>query len=82
MAIRKKHPDKEIESAVRYAEAHQWQYKASGGSAHAWGRLLCSLHEREGCSMSVWSTPRCGSTHAQQIIRKVNACKHEAKKGD
>ena len=79
MAIRKKHPDKDIEQAICYAEKCGWRYKAVGNSAHAWGRLLCPLHEREGCSMSVWSTPRCGSTHAKQIIRKIEACEHEAR---
>ena len=76
MAIRKKHPDKDIEKAVCYAEQLGWRYKMAGGSAHAWGRLLCPLPEREGCSMSVWSTPRSGATHAKQVIKQVNACEH------
>lgn len=48
MSSRKKHPNKEIELAIQYAENKGWQYKKTGGSAHAWGRLLCPLHEREG----------------------------------
>lgn len=79
MPIRKKHPDKDIEKAICYAEEQGWQYKATGNSAHAWGRLLCPLHEREGCSMSVWSTPRSPSTHAKQIVQKVNVCQHTQK---
>lgn len=54
---RPKHPNKNIEEAIQYAESHRWRYKESGHSAHAWGRLLCSLEAREGCSMSIWSTP-------------------------
>lgn len=73
---RKKHPNKEIETAVRYAESQGWRHKEAGGSAHAWGRLLCPLESREGCSMSVWSTPRDPVTHAKQIRRRVDACLH------
>ena len=77
---RKKHPNKDIEEAVKYAESMGWRYKASGDSAHAWGRLLCVLESREGCSMSIWSTPKNPFAHAEQIKRSVNRCPH--KKGD
>ncbi len=73
---RKKHPNKEIEAAVQYAENRGWRYKTTGGSAHAWGRLLCPFVSREGCSMSVWSTPRDPVNHAKQIQRRVDACPH------
>lgn len=51
---RSKHPDKEIEAAILYAEENGWTYKDSGKSAHSWGRLLCPLHTREGHQMSIW----------------------------
>lgn len=73
---RKKHPNKEIEAAIQYAEKQGWRYKQSGDSAHAWGRLLCPLQNREGCSLSIWSTPRNTFNHAQQIYRRVNSCPH------
>ena len=73
---RSKHPNKEIEEAIKYAEEHGWTYKSSGKSAHAWGRLLCPLHTREGHQMSIWSTPRNAYNHAAQITRKVDSCKH------
>jgi hypothetical protein len=73
---RKKHFNKEIEVAVQYAESRGWRYKAVGRSAHAWGRLLCPLESREGCSMSVWSTPRDPVNHAKQIRRRVDSCLH------
>ncbi len=74
---RPKHPNKDIEIAVKYAEVNGWRYKKSGKSAHAWGRLLCVLENREGCSMAVWSTPRNPVKHAQQIKRKVDQCIHD-----
>lgn len=81
MADRKKHPNKEIEKAVCYAEKHGWRYKTVGNSAHAWGRLLCPLHLREGCSLSVWSTPKSAEIHAKQIRRKIDACQHTNEEG-
>lgn len=74
--LRKQHPNKEIEAAVQYAEAHGWRYKKAGNSAHAWGRLLCHLETREGCMMSVWSTPRNPYNHAEQIRKRVDQCPH------
>lgn len=74
---RNKHPNKAIEAAIIYAEARGWRYKVTGSSAHAWGRLLCPLNAREGCSMSVWSTPKSPENHAEQIKRSVNRCPHQ-----
>jgi hypothetical protein len=76
MKKRKKHPSKEIEEAIRYAEEHGWRYRQAGNSAHAWGRLLCPLPDREGCSMSTWSTPRDADIHAMQIFKRVHLCPH------
>jgi len=81
MNKRKKHPNKAIEEAVQYAKQNGWVFRSVGNSAHAWGRLLCPLHERAGCSMSIWSTPRNGDTHAKQIKRKVDVCKHRKREG-
>jgi hypothetical protein len=50
---RKTHPNKEIEKAIVYAESKGWRYKKAGNSAHAWGRMLCTLRSREGCGMSI-----------------------------
>lgn len=74
---RPKHKNKEIEEAIAYAERNGWRYKSSGNSAHAWGRLLCPLNTREGCSLSVWSTPRSSTNHARQIKSRVNNCSHK-----
>jgi len=76
---RKPHPNKEIETAIQYAEAHGWRYRKVGNSAHAWGRLLCPLAARQGCAMSVWSTPRNSYHHATQIRKQVDKCPHNVR---
>lgn len=78
---RPNHPDKHIEAAVAYAELNGWTVKLSNG--HAWGRLLCAFHDRDGCMLSVWSTPRNAQNHAKDLIRAVNRCPHiEEEEGD
>ena len=47
MAGRPRHPNKEIEAAVAYAEAQGWTWHKVGG--HAWGKLYCRHHDRDGC---------------------------------
>ena len=74
--MRPKHSKKEIEQAIKYAESKGWRYQATGNSAHAWGRLLCPLTNREGHAISIWSTPRSAENHARQIKHVVDACEH------
>ena len=76
---RKKHPNKDIEAAIHYAETTGWRYKKAGNSAHAWGRLLCPFESREGCALSVWSTPNNPWAHAEQIKRRVKQGPHTSK---
>ncbi|MGB7933154.1 MAG: hypothetical protein WCH04_13180 [Gammaproteobacteria bacterium] len=79
--MRKKHPDKEIEDTVCYAETQGWQViKCSG---HAWGLLRCPYHDQECrcgqfCQMSVWSTPKDPGRHARQLRRKIDGCIHQS----
>ena len=74
---RPKHPNKDIEKALRYSEEKGWRVaKSQGGTAHPWGRIYCPLQSREGCRMSVWSTPKNPTNHAKQIRRIVNLCGH------
>ena len=75
--MRKKHPHKEIEAAIRYAESKGWQVIERQG--HAWGSLRCPSNQvdcrcGQFCQMSVWSTPRNPESHARQLRRKVNGC--------
>ncbi|HXV62901.1 MAG TPA: hypothetical protein VEK15_19540 [Vicinamibacteria bacterium] len=63
------HPRRVIEEAVQYADSRGWRFVEAGGSSHAWGRLYCPEESREGCMLSVWSTPRVPENHARQIRR-------------
>lgn len=75
--MRDRHPNKEIEGALQYAESLGWEVKKAGKSSHAWGRVYCPHGGREGCLFSVWSTPRSPQNHARQIRRNVDNCPHE-----
>lgn len=78
MVTRPKHPSKEIEQAIIYAEKIGWSYYVAGKSAHAWGKIYCPLKAREGCKMSIFSTPRNAWVHAKQIRRRVDKCLHQS----
>ena len=67
MAARPKHPKKEVEDAVAYAEAQGWTWLKVHG--HAWGKLYCKHHDRDGCTEFVWSTPRSPGNHAADQAR-------------
>lgn len=71
---RLRHPNKEIEAAVAYAEASGWRVVPISG--HAWGRLYFRWADRDGCMVSVWSTPRNAENHAKAIRRDVARCPH------
>lgn len=71
---RPSHPDKHIEAAVAYAELNGWRVTITNG--HAWGRLWCPFHDRDGCHISVWSTPKNAHNHAKGLIRAIDRCPH------
>lgn len=86
MSSRSKHPNKEIEAAIKYAESKGWRcIKASG---HAWGVLLCpnnsdTCRNGEFCRMSVWSTPKNPQNFAKTLIQKIDGCvKLDENQGD
>jgi hypothetical protein len=72
---RPRHPDKHIESAVQYAESLGWRVRMASG--HAWGHLYCPLEAREGCRLSVWSTPKNAENHARHLRRDIDNCPHD-----
>jgi len=72
---RPSHPNKHIEAAVAHAELNGWRVVMSNG--HAWGRLYCTFADREGCIISVWSTPRNAENHARDILRAAGRCPHK-----
>ncbi|WLI91875.1 hypothetical protein Q4S45_21695 [Massilia sp. R2A-15] len=71
------HPKKEVESALKHAEAQGWRVEIGG--AHAWGRIYCPYNDmtcRFGlfCIASVWSTPKNAGSHAKALRRVVDNC--------
>lgn len=79
---RKKHPSKEIEAVIKYAEKQGWRYQESGKSSHAWGQLLCPFSGRKGCIVSIWSTPSDPSDHATELMQHVRNCPHVTDKAE
>jgi hypothetical protein len=71
---RPKHPEKEIEAVIVYAEELGWQVVKRSG--HCWARLLCPQHNRDGCQISVFSTPQNPGDHARRIRRALDRCMH------
>ena len=74
---RSRHPKKEIEEAIRYAEDHGWRIEVGG--SHAWGRMYCPYNDQECrcgefCMTSIWSTPRNSWSHARMLKRVVDNC--------
>ena len=70
---RPRHPDKDIEAAVAYAEALGWTFRKQGH----WGRLYCAQADRDGCQVGVNGTPRNCGDHARQIRRAIDRCPHQ-----
>ena len=76
---RQKHPNKEIEKTLQYAEEHGWIIEKSKGSAHCRGQILCPKNNsacRNGiyCRQSVWSTPKVPENHAKALKRIIHKC--------
>ena len=71
---RPRHPNAHIERAVQYGEQLGWIIEMSKG--HAWGRLFCPERTRDGCIVSVASTPSRPENHARHIRREVDVCPH------
>ncbi len=74
---RTRHTDKDVEAALRHAEANGWRVELGG--SHAWGKIYCPYNDDECrcgefCITSVWSTPKNPGTHAKQIRRVVDNC--------
>ena len=74
---RAKHPNKEIEAALRFAESEKWRVDVGG--SHAWGKMFCPFNQEtcrcgEFCITSIWSTPREAENHARALKRVVEKC--------
>jgi len=69
--------EKEIETALKHAEAEGWRVEVGG--SHAWGKIYCPYNDDECrcgefCIASVWSTPKNPGSHARAIRRVVDKC--------
>lgn len=70
----------EIEAVLKFAESLGWQV-IQNKRGHAWGKLRCPLGTREGCNISIYSTPRNPDVHArylQQCIRNGHCLDEQA----
>jgi len=74
---RARHPSKEIEAALRHAEASGWLVEVGG--SHAWGKIYCPYNDSdcrcgEFCITSVWGTPKSPENFARKLRRVVDNC--------
>jgi hypothetical protein len=70
------HPDKDLREAVDYALSEGWHVeKATGGSAHPWGKLFCPGGRACCMAIVVYSTPKQPRRRADQIHKKVDQCR-------
>jgi len=74
---KKRHPNKEIEAALQYAEQNGWIIEAVSG--HAWGVIKCPANNPACwngiyCVQSIWSTPKNPTSHARLIRKIVDKC--------
>ncbi len=85
---RSRHPKKEVEEAIRHAEASGWRLEVGG--SHAWGRIYCPYDDSDCrcgkfCIFSIWSTPKNAGNHVRHIRRVIDNCarrKAESFRGD
>jgi len=80
MASRPRHPKKEVEEALDFAEAHGWQIE-SPRPGHPWGKAICERAEHD-CLVWIWSTPRVPANHAKQIRRAIYNCERKEEDDD
>lgn len=73
-----KHPDKDINKAIKHAVECGWTVKKSNAQAKPWGIMKCPLNSKcrtgNSCSVSIWSTPRDPQNHAKMIFKVVDGC--------
>lgn len=72
---RRRHPKKDVEPALRYAEQHGWIVRATA-AGHKWGVMYCTDRVQPHCRASIWSTPVNPSTFARQLMRRVDGRPH------
>jgi hypothetical protein len=76
----KKHPNKDIAEAIKYAESKGWVVIPSDG--HSFAQLRCPKNDQECrcgkyCQFGVWSTPKNPTEHAKKIKNTIDKCIHQ-----
>jgi hypothetical protein len=77
MPGRDRHPKKDVEKALEYAEDERWTVDPTH-SGHVWGVIRGRARI---CFLRVSSTPRNEGNEAKRIRRMVDKCDHEEKDG-
>lgn len=75
LSMRTRHPKKDVEAALQYAETQGWIVipKSAG---HSWGTMNCP-GGRGGCRVQpIWSTPKNPTNFARKLRRAVDKCTH------
>lgn len=80
MPARTRHPKKDVEQALRFAEEHGWTVTPTA-SGHRWGEMVCAHEGRDACRVSMWSTPKNPGNHASRLRQRVRNCPHELPSG-
>lgn len=80
MAQRPRHPRKDIEAILASAEDQGWRIVTRNG--HCWGRLYCPFSDRDGCRVSIWSTPKNDHDHVETIAKVMRKCPHQKEEAD
>jgi hypothetical protein len=69
---RRRHPKKDVEKALQYAESNGWEVIEVHRS-HRWGYTVCGF----GCALSIPSTPRNPTMIAKRLQQTVDRCTHD-----
>lgn len=69
-----RHTKKEVADAIDYAMSRGW--RCERGSGHVWAILKCPRTQRDGCKLTVFSTPENSGNHANRLKRAVDKCPH------
>jgi hypothetical protein len=80
MPGRPRHPKKEVEEALEFAEARGWLVE-SPRPGHPWGKATCG-REGHDCLVWIWSTPKSAANHAKRIQRAIYRCDAKEEEGD
>ena len=73
----KRHPKKEVNEAILYAESQGWRVEVGG--SHGYGKLYCPYNDKscrggKRCRVSIWSTPKSPGNHARRLKEVVDNC--------